>query len=515
MRIQKKLVILTSVILILALSISPVSLLAKTQDNINCFNMENVRPKESSVLKTDEVRNEARKTANYLKTYYEKNGIKPSDFKELILLIQSGLDCSNLVNQYMKQIKLETVYDYAGAILVLTLAGYDVTNYNNVNLIQDFETRLSTYTEKEISDDSIVNPYYLETITYAIYSYKSQYTNAQKLIGLVNAAAASYYEDDGEETAGFDYWGVSADNNGSILPALLPFCTYDYKINSIITNTVFWTSDQIESDGTILSWGVPSASSTGLALALFSAVGDDENALKVYRGLMTLKSSNEGAYLYENSDSVFSTKDAFRGLMAYLFFLEGKGSCFDVSQIIQQNLMSIAKGNVKNLEAVTINYNELKNTKISLHTNIKTLYLKTSKKTFNLTSKITGTSKKATFTSSNPKVASVDKITGKVSAKSTGSTIICASVNEKSVYCLIIVKNPTLVLKKSSIVLKKNTAYSMNATARPAAKITYRSQNKSIAKVSSAGKITAKKKGKTTIIVKANNIIKKFTVKVI
>lgn len=507
MKIKKRFETLIALILIFTLFVTPLS--AKAQGTINYFNVANTQTKI-----TDEIRNEVKKTAEYLKRYYEKNGIELVDFRELILLQQSGIDCSNLVNQYIKKLKLKTVYDYAGAILILTLAGYDVTNFNNVNLIQGFEVNLSTYTEETMSDDSIVNPYYLQIIAYTVHAYKAQFTNPKKAIELINYTVASYYVNNGEGTAGFDYWGVSADNNGSILPALIPFSTYNNNINSIIANTFLWTSSQMESDGTILSWGIPSASSTGLALALFSVVGDDENAHKTYEGLLTFKSSNEGAYLHEGSDSIFSTKDVFRGLLAYLYYIEGKGNCFDVSGIVQRNLISNVKEKEKILETIKNNYNELKNAKILLNVNKKTLYLKTNQKAFNLVSTITGTKEKATFTSSNPKIASVDNISGKVVAKSTGSTVLSASVNEKSVFCLVTVKNPALTVKKTGITLRKNNSYTIKVATKPVAKIKYKSSNKSIAKVNSNGKIIAKRKGETVIIIKANNITKKFTVKV-
>ena len=54
----------------------------------------------------------------------------------------------------------------------------------------------------------------------------------------------------------------------------------------------------------------------------------------------------------------------------------------------------------------------------------------------------------------------------------------------------------------------------MKASTSPAAKITYKSKNKKIAEVTAKGVIKGKKKGKTTITVKANGLTKKIKVRV-
>ena len=68
-----------------------------------------------------------------------------------------------------------------------------------------------------------------------------------------------------------------------------------------------------------------------------------------------------------------------------------------------------------------------------------------------------------------------------------------------------------------SVTLKRGKSKTLNPKLSPSgsqAKITFISSNKSVASVSSKGKITAKKKGKAVITVKAGNVSVKCKVTV-
>lgn len=110
------------------------------------------------------------------------------------------------------------------------------------------------------------------------------------------------------------------------------------------------------------------------------------------------------------------------------------------------------------------------------------------------TLKITGTSKKITWSSSNKKVATVSS-KGKVTAKKKGTATITAKVNGKSYKCKVTVKNPYLNATKKSLEIGKT--YTLKLTGATAKK--YTSSKKSVATVSSKGKITAVKAGTATI----------------
>lgn len=118
-----------------------------------------------------------------------------------------------------------------------------------------------------------------------------------------------------------------------------------------------------------------------------------------------------------------------------------------------------------------------------------------------------------TYTSSNPAVAMVSG-NGKITAKKAGSaTITVRSANGKYAACKITVKNPILAksvkLNVKSKTLYKGKSYQLKASITPAntsnKKLTYTSSKKSVATISSSGKITAKKAGTTTITVKTSN----------
>lgn len=118
-----------------------------------------------------------------------------------------------------------------------------------------------------------------------------------------------------------------------------------------------------------------------------------------------------------------------------------------------------------------------------------------------------------TWSSSNKKIAKVDK-NGKVTALKTGTAVItCKSVDNPKVTASCIV-NVTIKTKGVELPTKKLTLYvsatkTLKAEVLPAnatnKKVTWSSSNKSVATVSKSGKITAKKPGKTVITVKTKS----------
>ena len=124
------------------------------------------------------------------------------------------------------------------------------------------------------------------------------------------------------------------------------------------------------------------------------------------------------------------------------------------------------------------------------------------------------TNKEVTWTSSNTKVATVDK-TGKVSAKANGTAQITAETkaNGKKATCNVtVITSPTSIkLNKSSISLELNgtKTTSIKATINPSnvtnKEVTWTSSNTKIATVDKNGKVTAKNTGTVTITAKSNN----------
>ena len=122
---------------------------------------------------------------------------------------------------------------------------------------------------------------------------------------------------------------------------------------------------------------------------------------------------------------------------------------------------------------------------------------------------------KVTFTSNNTKVATVNKTTGKVTAKAKGTATITAKYGDVKVTCKVTVKNPTLTLSKTSASVKVGKTTKITAKATPTGKVTYKSSNKKVATVSSNGTIKGIKKGTAKITVTCNGVSKtvKVTVK--
>ena len=154
-------------------------------------------------------------------------------------------------------------------------------------------------------------------------------------------------------------------------------------------------------------------------------------------------------------------------------------------------------------------------TKVTVTLNKKTATVYKGKTT-TLKATVTGTAAaKVTFTSSNPKVAAVNKTTGKVTAKAKGTAVITAKCGDVKVTCKVTVKNPTLTLNKTSASVKVGKTTKITAKAAPSGKVTYKSGNKKIVTVSSNGTIKGIKKGTAKITVTCNGVTKtvKVTVK--
>lgn len=158
---------------------------------------------------------------------------------------------------------------------------------------------------------------------------------------------------------------------------------------------------------------------------------------------------------------------------------------------------------------------------VKLNISSITLQVKKTTSVVKIKSKYPTNDKVRSYKSSNTKVATVDK-KGKVTAKKTGKSTITVTMKSgaKAKYTVKVQKGKvttkSLKLNKSKCTLKKGKTLTIKVTRDPITateKITYSSSNKKVATVDKKGKITAKKKGKSTITVKTSNG-KKATCKV-
>ena len=145
-------------------------------------------------------------------------------------------------------------------------------------------------------------------------------------------------------------------------------------------------------------------------------------------------------------------------------------------------------------------------TSVSLYKKVQTATLST----FGLTGKIT-------YKSSKKSVATVGSTSGKITAKKKGTAYIYVYIKgKKSSYkCKVTVKNCSIKVNKTKATVKKGNTYQIVATPTPAGTLSFKSSKTSVASVDKAtGLVTAKKKGKATITVKANGVSKKVTITV-
>ena len=104
-----------------------------------------------------------------------------------------------------------------------------------------------------------------------------------------------------------------------------------------------------------------------------------------------------------------------------------------------------------------------------------------------VTLKVTGTSKKAKWSSSNAKVAKVSK--GKVTAVKKGKATIKAKVGKKTYTCKITVKAPALSQKKLNVTVGSKATVKLHGTKIKSVS----SSNKKVATVTKKGVITGKR----------------------
>lgn len=110
--------------------------------------------------------------------------------------------------------------------------------------------------------------------------------------------------------------------------------------------------------------------------------------------------------------------------------------------------------------------------------------------------KISGTSRKVTWSTSKKSVASISS-SGKITAKAVGAATITAYVSGKKLTCKVTVKEPIEISYQSyNLDIGKSKTLKITGTSKP---VTWTSTNKKIATVTSSGKVTAVSSGKTTI----------------
>ncbi len=122
---------------------------------------------------------------------------------------------------------------------------------------------------------------------------------------------------------------------------------------------------------------------------------------------------------------------------------------------------------------------------------------------------------KVTWKSASTAIATVSKNGGWVTGKKPGRVYVTAAVNGVSRRCLITVRARQFTLRQSAVTVKRGKKVRLTVKTRaPAGKVTYRSGNRKVCVISSAGVIKGVRKGRTYVYAKANGITRKVRVTV-
>ena len=104
---------------------------------------------------------------------------------------------------------------------------------------------------------------------------------------------------------------------------------------------------------------------------------------------------------------------------------------------------------------------------------------------------------------------------GKISAKKPGETTITAKADGTKKTCHVTVKKPKVTLNYTSASLSRNQTLLLTAKVSSGKKVTWKSQKKSVATVTSRGKVTAIKRGTTKIRASIDGVTKECTITVL
>lgn len=188
--------------------------------------------------------------------------------------------------------------------------------------------------------------------------------------------------------------------------------------------------------------------------------------------------------------------------------VDGKGKVTGVKKGSAKITATLASGKTLSI-TVKVQTGTVKTTSVTVNT--KNVTVKTGA-SFQLTASrapITS-SNGITYSSKSTKIATVSQ-TGKITGKKAGTTYIYVKSGSKKVTVKVKVegvKTTKLTANATAYTLNRGKSFNWKVTRTPANSsegITYTTSNKSIATVSSTGKITAKKKGTVTITAKSGN----------
>lgn len=282
-----------------------------------------------ATIKSTDVMKELNSTANYLATVIlsgDEDSVYKND-RTIMAILKAEAENEELKTAYLNSLKkaldndggkllyqgVESPSYYTGAIAVLNMIGKNPSNFEGYNLVESFNK-----IEKSVITSQ--SPYILSYILEFVAKNGELVQDKTIATDLVNALKALYKEDK-DFGNGYDYWGITVDTSGTIIPALFPYCHSDNELKTQVEKSTDWLLEQYTDKG--YNYGIQypgiNGNSTGLALYALAETGDLENAEKAYKTLSNFKSEDvEGAYGYNNtSPNPGATNNIITGLVSY------------------------------------------------------------------------------------------------------------------------------------------------------------------------------------------------------
>lgn len=281
---------------------------------------------------------------------------------------------------------------------------------------------------------------------------------------------------------------------GDMLQLTASFFDYDNTGNSPL---ITWTSDHSDI-ASVSSQGLITAHKAGSAVITASAVLDTANDTYTFQAdciitvTDTISLNKKKLTLYTSQTVQLKAKTVSGDAVTW------QSSDTDIVSVDQ-------KGRLKPLQKGTASITASVNgVSASCKVTVKTPTLKlAASKTVYLDNPVTLKATAApegtiSWKSSDSKIASVSK-KGKVTPKKTGTVTITASCNGLKKSCKVTVKKPSVELTTGNVTVFAENDHTLNAVAHPASKLSYRTSNPKVAKVSKDGVITGVHQGTATI----------------
>ena len=292
-----------------------------------------------SKVTSGDIKKKLNDTAIYLLSE-KKADFDVENVKSLVSYINAGIDVNDYKDEFTKSVKEnldsnsgkiiavvgydennnwapikgESAGVYANVITALDYFGFDVKNYEGINLVENFKN-------VKLNKDH-ENQYLFSSI----FAVAEKYGLADTLKTAQNFLLNNFYE----FGTGSTYY-TSTDSDAQLVVALAP---YSNKYKSVIDDTLncmesykadggyLYNLDKVYNYNTgELEDPVISGNSTGLALAAYSAMNDFDKAQKIYNEIVNSFECKDvkGAYAYTagGDENALATADVFTGLTKF------------------------------------------------------------------------------------------------------------------------------------------------------------------------------------------------------